>query len=163
MAVGLSACSGGHDPAAHVVPMTGGSNATSSYGTPSPRAQDPAAAIAAAEKASASDHRPVLLDFGAGWCPDCVALDGLYEVPSVRRTLARSFHLVQIDVGQFDKNIPLASKYVDLRTSGIPAMVVIEPNRKVAYASNDGAFANARTMNVSQLTRFLDRWRGSSR
>ncbi|GAB2975540.1 hypothetical protein GCM10027076_11260 [Nocardioides montaniterrae] len=119
------------------------------------------AAVARARAAAAKDHRPVLIDFGAGWCPDCVTLDGLYRRPGVARALQR-FHLVEVDVGDFDQNLGLARKYVDLRSSGIPALVVLTPTGRIAYASNDGAFANARTMTAAQVTTFLGQWAHAS-
>lgn len=117
-----------------------------------------AGAIAEALAAARTDHHPVLLDFGADWCPDCRVLDKLYAQSTVSALLAPNFHLVPIDVGQFDKNLDVAAKYVDLRTSGIPALVVLTPQGRVAYASNDGGFANARTMKPTQLAAFLRRW-----
>lgn len=121
-------------------------------------ADDPAEAIKAARAASAQDQRPVLLDFGADWCVDCVVLDELYGRPAVAPVLDRDFHVVKIDVGEFDKNLDVAAEYVDLDTSGIPALVVIAPRGEIAYASNGGEFASARTMDEQQLLTFLERW-----
>ncbi|GAA3650945.1 hypothetical protein GCM10022237_08370 [Nocardioides ginsengisoli] len=125
-------------------------------------ADDPAAAIDAARAAAAEDERPVLLDFGAAWCADCVVLDELYGRSAVAPVLDQNFHLVKIDVGEFDKNLDIAADYVDLETSGIPALVVITPAGKVAFASNNGEFASARTMDEEQLLTFLRRWTGSA-
>lgn len=121
-------------------------------------AQEPAAAIDAGRAASAEDGRPVLLDFGADWCVDCNVLDELYGRPTVAPVLDQSFHLVKIDVGEFDKNLDVAAEYIDLDTSGIPALVVINPDGKIAYASNHGQFASARTMDEQQLLTFLGHW-----
>lgn len=123
-------------------------------------ATDPPAAIDAGRAAAAEDGRPVLLDFGADWCVDCNVLDELYGRPAVSRVLDQGFHLVKIDVGEFDKNLDVAAEYIDLDTSDIPALVVIKPDGKVAYASNDGEFASARTMDEQQLLAFLGRWTG---
>lgn len=121
-------------------------------------AADPAGAIDAARAASAEDRRPVLIDFGADWCVDCVVLDELYGRPAVAPVLAKGFHVVKVDVGEWDKNLDVAAEYVNLDTSGIPALVVITPNGKVAYASNDGEFASASSMDEQQLLAFLGRW-----
>lgn len=124
-------------------------------------AQDPAAAIDAARAASAKDERPVLLDFGADWCVDCVVLDELYSRSAVAPVLAEKYHVVKVDVGEFDKNLDVAAEYINLDTSGIPALVVITPAGEIAYASNDGEFATARTMDEQQLLTFLGRWTDS--
>ncbi|WP_051945256.1 thioredoxin family protein [Streptacidiphilus rugosus] len=114
--------------------------------------------IKAALAASAKDHREVLLDFGANWCPDCVALDALFRSPGVMPLVQKNYRVVAIDVGKFDHNLDVASAYVNLNTSGIPALVVLTADGKVRTATNDGAFSNARTMDAAQVSAFLTRW-----
>lgn len=103
----------------------------------------------------------MLLDFGADWCVDCVVLDELYSRSAVAPVLAGNYHVVKVDVGEFDKNLDVAAEYINLDTSGIPALVVITPAGEIAYASNDGEFATARTMDEQQLLTFLGRWTDS--
>ena len=126
-----------------------------------PAAEDPSVDIASALTASRRDGRPVLLDFGADWCPDCVVLDRLYHSAAASAVLDSKYHLVLVDVGQFDTNLRTAAEYIDLRRSGIPALVVLRPDGSIAYRSNDGAFANARTMTAGELVTFLRRWSGA--
>ena len=66
--------------------------------------------------------------------------------------------MVAVDVGQFNLNLDFAAKYVNLTTSGIPALVVLTPNGKTRTATNDGSFENARTMNNDQVNAFLTQW-----
>ncbi|MFJ1707233.1 thioredoxin family protein [Kitasatospora sp. NPDC088346] len=120
--------------------------------------RDAAADIKAALALSAEDHRQVLLDFGADWCPDCKVLERLFRSPEVEPVLRDRYRVVSVDVGQFDHNVELALDYVDLRTSGIPALVVLSPDGKVLTATSDGAFANARTMKPPAVAQFLNRW-----
>ncbi|WP_203918806.1 thioredoxin family protein [Rugosimonospora africana] len=121
-------------------------------------ARDPAADLKAAVALAASDHKEVLIDFGADWCPDCRVLDKLFQSKETKPLLQRDYHVVAVDVGQFDHNLDFAEKYVTLRTSGIPALVVLAPDGKVLVATNDGSFANARTMNSDQVNGFLTHW-----
>lgn len=120
--------------------------------------RDAAADIAAALALSATDHRQVLLDFGADWCPDCKVLDRLFHAGQVAPLLHTDYRVVPVDVGQFDHNLDLAARYVDLRTSGIPALVVLAPDGRVRTATNDGSFANARTMDAAAVAAFLRHW-----
>ena len=120
---------------------------------------DARADVRAALAASRRDGKPVLLDFGADWCPDCRVLEKLYRVPAVSKDLLSAYHLVLVNVGEFDRNIRLALRYVDLRTSGIPALAVVRDGKTV-YASDRGQFANARTMKVNELQEFLRTWAG---
>jgi thiol:disulfide interchange protein len=134
---------------------------------PLPTGYDPAAdakaQIDAALAASAKDHREVLVDFGANWCPDCRVLEKLFADPEVAPLLQQRFRVVPVDVGNWDHNLDLAAAYrLDLRTSGIPALVVIGADGKVRHVTNDGAFSNARTMDPSQVAAFLAQWSGAS-
>jgi thiol:disulfide interchange protein len=119
--------------------------------------RDAAADIAAAKKASAKDGRPVLIDFGADWCPDCLVLNTTFERPVTAQLLA-AYHVVRVDVGEFDHNLDVAGPYVDLHTSGIPALAVVDSSGRLDVATNGGEFANARSMPESQVDTFLKKW-----
>jgi Thiol-disulfide isomerase and thioredoxins len=139
------------------------SSAKESATTKLPHGYDPGrnaqSDITAAIKEAKADNRPVLLDFGADWCPDCVVLGKLFQSGTVKPVVS-DFHVVAVDVGQFDRNVAVAAKYgLDLKRSGIPALVVIGPDGKVRRTTNDGSFANARTMTASQVMGVLKRWR----
>lgn len=121
-------------------------------------ARDAAADIAAAKRASAKDGRPVLLDFGADWCPDCVVLGRTFTRPATAELLT-GYHVVRVDVGEFDHNLDIAAHYVDLRTSGIPALAVTDSTGRLRVATDGGEFSNARSMPESQVDAFLKKWR----
>jgi thioredoxin 1 len=119
---------------------------------------DGAGDVKRALSSAAKDGKPVLVDFGADWCPDCVVLGKLATKPSVAPLLA-NFHVVSVDVGQFDRNLDVVDKLtVNLQTSGIPALVVLDPKGKVRTVTNDGSFANARTMSAADVAAFLKKW-----
>ncbi|MHA6765256.1 thioredoxin family protein [Streptacidiphilus sp. PAMC 29251] len=114
--------------------------------------------IKAALATAAKEHREVLLDFGANWCPDCRSLDVMFRSAQVEPLLQKDYLVVAVDVGQFDHNLALAGTYVNLQTSGIPALVVLKSNGALRTATNNGSFSNARTMTPSQVGAFLSRW-----
>jgi hypothetical protein len=171
-AIALLAGCGGDGPARQVgqpaapaaPPATSGFPATSAPSMPGGpvRLYDPgrdaAADITAALVRARRDGRQVLIDFGADWRPDCVVLHSLFESPAVHPLLQQHYHLVAVDVGEFDHNQAVAARYVDLRRSGIPALVVLAPSGRVRVATNDGSFANARSMTGRQVRAFLARW-----
>ncbi|MEU9444176.1 thioredoxin family protein [Streptomyces sp. NPDC048304] len=119
--------------------------------------------IKAALAKAVKEHREVLIDFGANWCPDCRTLDVMFRSAQVEPLLQKSYVTVAVDVGQFNHNLDLASQYVNLQTSGIPALVVLKSDGTLRTATNDGSFSNARTMGPGQVSAFLTRWapRGS--
>jgi thiol:disulfide interchange protein len=120
--------------------------------------RDATADIQAALGLAKASHKEVLLDFGADWCPDCVALDKMFHAAQVESLLNSSYVVVPIDVGDWNLNLAVAGDYVDLNTSGIPALVVISDSGQVREATNDGSFENARTMDPSQVASFLTTW-----
>ncbi|WBP91388.1 thioredoxin family protein [Kitasatospora cathayae] len=140
---------------------TGSATASAGAGKP-PAGYDPnrdaAADLKAALALSAGDQRPVLIDFGANWCPDCKVLDKLFRSEQVAPLLRDDYRVVAVDVGRFDHNLDLAAQYVDLQLSGIPALVVLSPDGAVRTASNDGAFSNARSMTANTVAAYLKRW-----
>ncbi|MBM9507837.1 thioredoxin family protein [Actinacidiphila acididurans] len=119
--------------------------------------RDAAADIAAAQRAAAKDGRPVLIDFGADWCPDCVVLGRTFTQPGTAELLSK-YHVVKVDVGQFDHNLAVVRRYVNLNTSGIPALAVVDSRGRTEVATNRGEFANARSMPAAQVNAFLSRW-----
>lgn len=120
--------------------------------------RNPAADVKAALKKAAADHKEVLIDFGANWCPDCRNLDKLFHSKSTMPLVQRDYHVVAVDVGEFNLNLVFTQKYVNLSTSGIPALAVLAPDGKVRVTTNDGSFENARTMDSAQVNAFLTRW-----
>jgi thiol:disulfide interchange protein len=114
--------------------------------------------IQAALAAAAKEHREVLIDFGANWCPDCRALEVMFHSAQVEPLLQKDYLVVAVDVGQWNHNIDLAEQYVNLQASGIPALVVLQSNGTLLTATNDGSFSNARTMDPGQVSAFLTRW-----
>ena len=119
--------------------------------------RDAAADVAAAKAAAAKDGKPVLLDFGANWCPDCVVLGRTFMRPSTAALLAK-YHVVRVDVGEFDHNLELTAHYVDLQTSGIPALAVVDSQGHAMVNTNQGEFSNARTMPEAEVDAFLKKW-----
>jgi thiol:disulfide interchange protein len=119
---------------------------------------DAGGAVSAALTAAAKDGRPVLLDFGSSWCEDCQALSALVDSPGVNRILARNYHLVTVDVGHFDRNTQLASRYVSLAQSGIPALVLLGPDGTRRDTGDPGEFANARNLDADGFAATLVDW-----
>jgi thioredoxin 1 len=104
--------------------------------------------------AAHSDHRKVLLVFGANWCGDCRALDQALHGSS-GPLIEGSFEVVKIDVGNFDKNLALDARYGHPIGNGIPAVVVVDAGDKILYSTKGGELANARKMGDQGIYDFL--------
>ena len=120
--------------------------------------RDPVADIAAARAAALQDHKHVLLDFGANWCPDCLVLDRIYQSETVEPLLSSGYHVVTIDVGEFDRNLDISDAYGGVIEAGIPALVILDDHGNVLVTTASGEFADARTMTPAEVFAFLKKW-----
>ena len=123
---------------------------------------DPARAksdLAAALKTAPAAHKRILLDFGGNWCGDCQVLDIYFHDPVNRPILDSNFILVDINVGRYDSNLDLATKYHIPLDKGVPALAVLSENGKLLYSQQTGQFAPMRKMESTAVTKFLAQWR----
>ena len=138
--------------------------ATLAHGAALPydEAADAHAQVAQAVSAAAQDHRPVLVVFGANWCPDCRALDLAMKDGRNAELIGREFRVVKVDVGRFDRNVDVAERYGVPLKKGVPALVVLEADGRVVYAQKNGEFESMRSMDPRSVNDFLTRWSGKS-
>ena len=115
--------------------------------------------IDAALKLAATDHKRVLLVFGANWCYDCHVLDRALHEGAARKIVGQSFLLVHVDIGQADKNLDLAKQYKIPLEKGVPAIAILGSDGKLLYGSREGEFEAARRMMKKDLVAFLNRWK----
>ena len=123
---------------------------------------DPAQDIAAALKQAKADHKRVLLDFGANWCPDCIVLALHFGNAQVKPFLDQHFVMVQIDVGKWDKNLKISEHYGNPIKLGIPAVVVLDENGKQIASTADGSLASASTSKPQEILAYLKQWAAAS-
>jgi thiol:disulfide interchange protein len=119
--------------------------------------------IGEALKLAATDHKRVLLLFGANWCYDCHVLDRALHDGTAGKIVNESFVLVRIDIGEVNKNLDLAKQYKIPLEKGVPAVAILGSDGKLLYGSNDGEFEAARKMMKTDLVAFLSRWKESPR
>ena len=105
-----------------------------------------------------ADGKLVLLDFGANWCLDCIVLSHLYEDPTVRPFLDDHFHVVNVDVGNWDRNLDVSQRYGSPIDGGIPALVILAGSGEVVASTKNGALADARTATAREVLDHLKRW-----
>ena len=103
-----------------------------------------------------SEHKDVLVVFGADWCADCRVLDRALRAPAAAG-LQKRFVVVKVDVGAFDRNVGFAQQYgIDLRR-GIPAAALLSGSDRLVYATQAGELADARRMGVAAIVGFFTR------
>lgn len=117
------------------------------------------ATLAEAEKA----RLPVLVVFGANWCGDCRMLDATFKNGPSAPLIAKSFKVVKVDVGRFDRNVDIAEGYRVPLKKGIPAVAVLSPQGKLLYATEGGELADARKMGDQGVYEFFNRVTASAK
>ena len=132
-------------------------------GGPYDEAADAKVQIRQAVGHSAVDRKPVLVVFGANWCPDCRALDLAMKDGRNAELIGSEFRVVKVDVGRFDKNVDVAAAYgVPLR-KGIPAVAILAADGHAVYATKSGELADARGMSEDGLYRFFRKAAGEAK
>ena len=117
---------------------------------------DAKADVRHALKEAHADHKPVLLFFGANWCPDCRALAAALKSGRNAKLIASHFNVVKIDVGNFDHNLDVVKHFGNPIAKGIPAAVIVSPGGTVLYATKAGELSNARRMSSSGIYGFFE-------
>ncbi|MEO8802034.1 MAG: thioredoxin family protein [Rudaea sp.] len=95
---------------------------------------------------AAANHKPVLLFFGANWCPDCRTLAKSLEVGKNAELMVTHFNIVKIDVGNFNYNLDVVKRFGNPIKKGIPAAVIASADGKVLYSTRAGELSSARNM-----------------
>lgn len=115
--------------------------------------------VAEALKKGRKRGKPVLIDFGANWCADCRVLAGVLELPEMKSWIAREFELVQVDVGEFDRNLDIPRRFAGKDLGAIPAIFVIDPKTsKLRNPDSTLALSDARVMRPQALADWLATW-----
>jgi thiol:disulfide interchange protein len=115
--------------------------------------------IAASLREAKADHKNVILVFGGNWCFDCHVLNYWFHQPGIVETVEGNYHVVHVDVGQFDKNIDLTEKYGVNIKKGVPAISILGSDGKLLYGDKNGEFENARSMKPNDIVAFLEKWK----
>lgn len=132
----------------------------------SPIYPDPANAKEEVQQAilkAAAEHKRIILDFGGNWCPDCHVLNLYFHDPGNASLLAANYILVDVNVGEFDKNLDLARKYGIPLHKGVPALAVLNSQGHVIYAQRNGEFEAMRKLDSAAVTAFLEKWKPDTR
>ena len=92
---------------------------------------------------------------GGNWCPDCRTLGEYFTRKDIRDWLDQRFIVVTVDVGEWDKNLDIAERYGNPISEGIPALVVLNTNEEIIFATLAGELATARSLSGEDLIEWL--------
>lgn len=114
-------------------------------------------AVADAFRKAKADQKPVLLDFGGNWCPDCRILGGIFAVPAVDSWLKANFEVVTVNVMKLDANMDIAARY-GVKITAVPTVLIVTPEGKVLNADASTALGKARQMSSQAVINLIAGW-----
>jgi thiol-disulfide isomerase/thioredoxin len=127
--------------------------------TPYDEKSDAKAAVAAAFARAQHSHKRVLIDLGGNWCPDCIILANFLKLPEMRDFMAAHYELVAVDVGRFDRNLDIPARFgFTRRLTGVPTVLIAEPDGRLVNRGHVFAFTDARHMTPQGLADYLAHW-----
>jgi len=115
--------------------------------------------IADAIRLATATHKNIVLVFGGNWCYDCHVLDDAFHSEEIAPTLNKSFEVVHVDVGEYDKNLDIAKQYAVPLERGVPALAVLDSSGKLLYSQKSGEFEKTRVLSTEDIVAFLNKWK----
>ena len=127
------------------------------YPDPAEAPAEVTSALAAARK----DHKRVLLVFGGNWCYDCHVLDATFHSKAISPLVSENYHVVHVNVGEYDKNLDLAKKYEIPLDKGVPSLAILDPDGSLVISQKKGEFESTVRIGPEDIVKFLKEWKPS--
>jgi hypothetical protein len=124
-----------------------------------PPPEEAQAEISSALAAAAKDHKRVLLVFGGNWCYDCHVLDTTFRSKSFAPLVSAHYHVVHINVGNYDANLDLAKKYEIPLEKGVPSLAILDPDGTLVVSQKKGEFESTVKIGPEDVVNFLKKWK----
>ena len=101
--------------------------------------------------------KPVLLDFGGNWSPDCWALSGVLAIPAVSAWIAQNFEVVVINISRHNTNMGIGENY-GVEITAVPSVLIVSPEGKLLNTGTVAALSNASKMTPQAVVDQLAAW-----
>jgi thioredoxin 1 len=128
-----------------------------------PPPEEAQAEISTALAAAGKDHKRVLLVFGGNWCYDCHVLDATFRSNSFAPLVNANYHVIHINVGNYDANLDLADKYQIPLKKGVPSLAILDPDGKLIVSQKQGEFESTVRIGPEDVLEFLKKWKPEPR
>jgi thioredoxin 1 len=115
--------------------------------------------VAQALEAAAKDHKRVIVIFGGNWCYDCHVLDATFRSKVIAPLVQANYHVVHVNIGEYDKNLDLAQKYNVPLNKGVPSLAVLDPDGTLVFSQRNGEFENTGRIGPEDVEQFLEKWK----
>jgi thioredoxin 1 len=124
-----------------------------------PPAEEAPSEISTALSAAAKDHKRVLLVFGGNWCYDCHVLDTTFRSKAFAPLVNANYHVIHINVGNYDANLDLAKKYEIPLEKGVPSLAILDPDGTLVVSQKKGEFESTVRIGPEDVAEFLKKWK----
>jgi thioredoxin 1 len=124
-----------------------------------PPPEEAPAEISTALAEAAKDHKRVLLVFGGNWCYDCHVLDATFRSKEFAPIVNANYHVIHINVGNYDANLDLAGKYQIPLNKGVPSLAILDPDGKLIVSQKQGEFESTVRIGPEDVLEFLKKWK----
>ena len=128
---------------------------TQLYAPPEEAKAEISSALAAAQK----DHKRVILIFGGNWCYDCHVLDTTFRSKEFAPIVTANYHVVHVNVGNYDANLDLADKYQIPLKKGVPSLAILDPDGTLVVSQKQGEFESTVRIGPEDVLEFLKKWK----
>jgi thioredoxin 1 len=108
-------------------------------------------------------HKNILLVFGADWCYDCHVLEKAFHRPDIAAVLNPNFQVVDVDIGNEDKNLDIAAQYQVPLNRGVPAIAILDSKGALLFSQKNGEWERARALGPEDLLALLKQWKPQAR
>ncbi len=112
---------------------------------------DPAAEFDTALARGASEGKPVLLIFGANWCPDCRAFAKEVSTEPLQGLVADHFVVLHVNIGNWDKNMDFVARFGEPVAQGIPSIAITDSQGIARFVTVGGVLASVRSLTSQEL------------
>lgn len=124
-----------------------------------PPAEEAPAEIQAALTAAGTDHKRVILVFGGNWCYDCHVLDTALRSRQMAPIVNANYHVVHVNIGNYDANLDVAKKYQVPLDKGVPVIAVLDAKGSLLYSQQHGEFESSVKIGPQDVVAFLQKWK----
>lgn len=124
-----------------------------------PPPQEARTEIASALAAATKDHKRVILVFGGNWCYDCHVLDATFRSKEFAPMVNANYHVVHVNVGNYDANLDLAEKYQIPLKKGVPSLAILAPDGSLVVSQKSGEFESTLKLGPDDVVDFLKKWK----
>jgi hypothetical protein len=86
-------------------------------------------------------------------------LDATFHSKTIAPLVNENFHVVHVNVGDYDKNLDLAKKYEIPLEKGVPSLAILDASGKLLVSQKKGEFESTVRLGPEDVVQFLKQWK----